>query len=213
MGRRNSTAVLKFAVKKKRLVKSARPSRRRQSAASAVGEAKAERLAALEAKALHWIARGRAANVELGRVFLQIKDIVGHGRWERYYAERFGSCGVAQRTAQTYMQLAREEDDISKSAASALFPPAADPQTQAINAATERAQAEVGGAARDKVRKEQVRLEGPGLYELPPIHRTGDEMDACNELVNSHWPRAEEEIIALLKQLYVECGIVPGGNS
>ena len=61
--------------------------KRREPWASGV---KALRLAALEDTAFESIARGRAANVELGRVFFQIKEIVGRGRWERYYNERFG---------------------------------------------------------------------------------------------------------------------------
>jgi hypothetical protein len=79
-----------------------------QSAESIADKAKAERLATLEAAAVRSIARGREANIGLGRAFLQIKAIGGHGRWERYFAERYVSRGIAKRRAQTYMDLARE---------------------------------------------------------------------------------------------------------
>jgi hypothetical protein len=204
MNRKNSNANLKVAVNKKQLAKRARPSPLPQSVASKAEHAKAERLAALEAMAFQQIARGRAANLELGRLFIQIKDIVGHGRWERYYVERFGSCGVAKRTAQTYMDLARKEDAISKSADSALFPPAMDPQGVKTRDATSKAAAKVGGAARDRI--ETVRLEG--IFKIP-LFMSIDEQEAARELIKSpDWPTAQLEIMAFLKQLYIKFGIV-----
>ena len=182
-----------------------RPRKKPQSISSG---AKAEQLAALEAQAFHCIARGRAANLELGRMFLQIKVIAGHGRWESYYDERFGSSYVAFRTAQTYMNMARKEDAISKTAESALFPLAMDPQAVTRRDAAAMAEAEVGGAADHKAKKRHVRPEGPCLFQLPPIRLTDDERNASDQLVKLHWPRAEKEILALLKQLHIECGIV-----
>src|SRR5712691_9543884 len=53
-----------------------------QSAEDVAAQVKAKLIAELEVKALHWIARGREANIELGRVFNQLKYLVGHGQWE-----------------------------------------------------------------------------------------------------------------------------------
>jgi hypothetical protein len=179
--------------------------RLRKKGESIVSRAKAERLAALETRAFRWIARGRAANLELGRVFLEIKAIVGHGRWERYYAERFGSYGVAQRTAQTYMERARKEDAISKTAESALFPMATDPKAQEMRAATEQARAEVAKAG-ETPKRGPVRRDG--IYKLP-LFLTIDEQDATDELRKSpDWPDAQKKIVALLDQLCIECGVL-----
>src|SRR6266705_1988928 len=98
-----------------------------QSAESVVAQFKADLLAELESKAFQWIARGREANIELGRVFNQIKNLLEHGSWEPYYETTFAPKSVALRTAQEYMRMARETDDLTKNADSALFPPATDP--------------------------------------------------------------------------------------
>ncbi|MGA8010943.1 MAG: hypothetical protein WB949_00765 [Candidatus Acidiferrales bacterium] len=169
---------------------------------------KAERLAALEARAFQWITRGHAANVELGRVFLEIKEIVGRGRWELYFKERFGSSGIAARTARTYMKMASKEKAKTAAAESAVFAMAADRQAVEIREATDRAQAELGLPSDHKFRKEDVRLEGPSIYRLS-LHLTGDQRCACDELRKlPAWPEAEQRIINLLKRLWFEYGLL-----
>ncbi len=212
MEKRNSSKLAKRTATQKARA------RLRKSGESIASRAKAERLAALEARAFQWIARGRAANLELGRVFLRIKAIVGHGQWERYFVERFASCGVAQRTAQTYMEMAREAD--TKNAESALFPAATDPQALAINYATEKAQAAVAAADElspetstpepDKrtttLRKKRIRLDG--IYRLP-LYLTGDQKDNLDALQDSpSWKDAELAIVATVERLFVQYGIV-----
>lgn len=182
-----------------------------QSAEAIVAKAKAERLATLDSKAFDWIARGREANIELGRVFNEIKDILEHGSWEGYFAEKFAPRGIALRTAQLYMRMASEADAVSKNANSALFPPATDPQAQAISDATENARAAViaNGQSPETSRprsKERVRLDG--IYRLP-LYMIGEDKDATDELLKSqNWYYAEIEILALLKQLHIKYGIV-----
>jgi hypothetical protein len=193
-----------------------------QSAEAVASQAKADLLASLEAKAFFWIARGREANIELGRVFNQIRDVAEHGSWEDYYKTKFEPHGVAFRTAQWYMKLAREADELTKNANSALFPPATDPQAQAINAAAEQAKQDVANASGDaaapsnpnpepkkkskKSRKARVRLNG--LYWLP-LQMKGDEKDSTDQLVKSqNWHGAHMEIMALLRRLHVKYGIV-----
>jgi len=176
---------------------------RRRAAALKLEQAKAEQLSALEAKAFLWIARGRSANIELGRVFLQIKDIVGHGRWEHYYGERFGSCGIAKRTAQTYMDLARKED-ASKTAESALFPPAMDTQAVKTRDVTAKAEAEVGDVPRPNPNPVRLKV----IFELPLLMSVDDQTAAKELLSSPNWASAQQEIITFLKQLYIKFGIV-----
>src|SRR6266566_5697678 len=77
-----------------------------QSAEAIAAQAKADLLANLEAKAFEWIARGREANIELGRVFNQLKPLVEHGKWEPYFVATFEPRGIALRTGQEYMRMA-----------------------------------------------------------------------------------------------------------
>ena len=108
---------------------------------------KTHRIAELEERADQWIKRGREANIELGRVFILLKELVGHGRFEKYYEQKFGRpYGIAFRTAQVYMRLAREADEEAKGADSALFPPATDRHAVAIREATEKARLAVADA-------------------------------------------------------------------
>jgi len=106
----------------------------------------AYRIAALEAEAFDRIARGHEANVELGRVFNQIKALLRHGEWKPYFAKKFAPRGIPLRTATAYMGLAREADERTKKADSALFPPATDPQAVAIREATEKQRRDVAKA-------------------------------------------------------------------
>jgi hypothetical protein len=163
---------------------------------------KAEQLAALVAQARRWIARGREANIEVGRVFLLIKAIVGHGQWERYYADTFGSCGIAKRTAQEYMELARREDANSKSAESAHFPRALDPQAVTTRKATAKAEVEVGTSAQLKSTSEPT--EAP--FNLQVRMSTEMQQAVSNLRQSPSWPVAQRKLVAHLKQLCIEFG-------
>lgn len=119
----------------------------RRNAEDVASYRKSHRIAELEERADQWIKRGREANIELGRVFILLKELVGHGRFEKYYEQKFGRpYGIAFRTAQVYMQLARKEDEQAKCADPALFPPATDRQAVAIRGATEKARLAVADA-------------------------------------------------------------------
>jgi hypothetical protein len=187
------------------------------SAEDVAAQANAARLANLEASAFQWIARGREANIELGRVFNQIKSLVGHGNWETYYEATFTPLGVALRTAQAYMKMAGEADEAKKNANLALFPPANDPQAAAVNAASEQAKQEVANATDNasaptepkpvkKPRKPRLRLNGS--YSLP-LFLTGEQKDNLDELRKSqNWRGAELAIIATIERLFVQYGLV-----
>jgi hypothetical protein len=170
--------------------------------------AKRERLANLVAEAFRWIARGRTANIELGRVFLLIKATVGHGQWERYYADTFGSCGIAKRTAQGYMELARREDANSKSAESAHFPKATDQHAVTMRNATAKAEAEVGGSARFRSAADPT----GAIFNLQ-VRLTAEVQEAVGKLRSSaDWLSAEREIAAFLRGLCVKSGILNKEN-
>jgi hypothetical protein len=178
-----------------------------QSAESIADKAKAEHLAALDVQAFHWIARGREANRELGRIFNEIKSILKHGEWEPYFENTFRKHGIALRTAQDYMRLAGEPDRASH-ADPALFPPATDPQAQSINDATENARAAVVTANEQSPEtsksKNKTRVRRDGIYKLP-LSMTGQDMTIADELRGSpNWPDAEMEIITFLQRLHIK---------
>jgi hypothetical protein len=178
--------------------------------------AKAERLAALDERAFEWIVRGRPANLELGRVFNQIKDILEHGEWKPYFTNKFLPRGIAFRTAQDYMKMAGEADEITKNANPAHFPPATDSPAIAIRHANEADKAEVATVGEQpskshdkegqKPRKKRVRLDG--IYNLP-LFMTGELKDATDLLLKSKkWARAERKIMDLLQHQLIKYGFL-----
>ena len=101
-------------------------------------------LAALDAKALAGIERGRKVNIEVGHIFREIKAEIrralGHGHWRQHFKDTFVPRGISLRTAQEWMRMARKE----KNAESALSASASDSQAEAVRDATEAAKAEEG---------------------------------------------------------------------
>lgn len=171
----------------------------------AAAERKEDRIAELDAQVFHWMARGRAANIEVGRALTALKKVLRHGRWQRHIRETFAPRGLSLRTAARYMQLATQEDAVSKNAKMAVFKPATDRGAQQIRVASERAQEEVA-AAGHKLKKAPRSVDG--IYKLP-LFMTGDQKNAMDALRKSpDWPLAEKAIIALLKRLWVKYGIV-----
>lgn len=150
-------------------------------------------LAQLEAETREWIRqaddlfrRGRQANIEIGRRLIQIKKIVGHGNWKVYYKKHFGYCGIAERTARTYMSEAR------KSAESAVSPRDVDSKARAILDANKEGQKE-NAASRQ-------------LYKLT-LHVSVAEQKAIDEYHKSAvWAQGEKQIVALLLRLSKEAG-------
>jgi len=109
-----------------------------------VAEAKAAYIVELERRAFDWIARGHEANIQLGRTFLQLKELVDRGDWEAYFTEKFEPRGIPLRTGQHYMQLAKEAEEVAPKVE--LYPTATDPKAQAMTAATEKASQAVAAA-------------------------------------------------------------------
>jgi hypothetical protein len=112
-------------------------------------------------EAVEWIGRDRPANTELGRRFIRLKDLVGHGRFRKYYEHKFEQpYGIAFRTAQAYIQLARKADAEAKCTDSALFPLATDVQAVAIREATEAKRLAVAGAKSESSSESTSHSEG-----------------------------------------------------
>jgi hypothetical protein len=135
-------------------------------------EAKSAYIVELEQRAFDWIARGHEANIQLGRVFLQLKDIIDYGDWEAYFAEKFETRGIPLRTGQHYMQLAKDADAVSANVE--LFPEATDPKAQAINRATEQASEAVSNADPQSSVHQASESAVPGAEKLedgPRTHR------------------------------------------
>lgn len=159
-------------------------------------EQKEDRIAALDAKVFQWMARGHEVKIEVGRALNELKKLLGHGRWQRHFAETFVPRGLTLRTAERYMQLAEAETN-SKIDKLTVFKPARDPEAVKVRNATEEAQAEAGGAGRASSNPKQV-------YRLA-LHLSIDERNAADKLwISPCRPRAEKRVIDLLKRLYIE---------
>jgi hypothetical protein len=149
-------------------------------------------IAKLEARARIWIGRGREANIQLGRIFIRLKHLVGHGHFMDYYEKTFGQpFGIAFRTAQDYMRLAREADE-PKYAAPAHFPLAMDPQAVAIRDRTARHQQAVGEAGERSSRESKSSEE----RQSTNVERPTSSICTCRLYVRM--TRAQRDAIAAL---------------
>ncbi len=160
---------------------------------------KAEQLATLKAKVWERIRvgkdlaeRGRKANIEIGRALNELKSRVGHGHWEDFYTENFGSSGIAERTARTWMKIARREPSaISKTADSAVSP--TPPNAKAISDANKKAEAK----AKEDYDREKGKLQLDAMFKK-----------LTRQLVNSPgWSNAQREIFTAVKALYTKFSI------
>jgi hypothetical protein len=170
------------------------------------GSAKTERVAALASQAFSFLRRGREANVEAGRIFNEIKRILGHGRWKAYFRKTFAPCGVIQRTAQNYMAMARKADADLKKENFSFSQAARDPHAQSMRRANEKAKSEVAIAAAQSPTPKREPVRRDGVYKLP-LFLTVGQQNATDELrKSSNWPAAEKKIVSLLNVLCAECG-------
>jgi hypothetical protein len=101
------------------------------------------------------------------------------------------------------MDLARKED-ASKTAESALFPPAMDTQAVKTRDVTAKAEAEVGDVPRPNPNPVRLKV----IFELPLLMSVDDQTAAKELLSSPNWASAQQEIITFLKQLYIKFGIV-----
>jgi tRNA nucleotidyltransferase/poly(A) polymerase len=155
-----------------------------------------QRIAELTAKALSWIQRGREANIKAGRIFLEIKKLLGHGHWKKYFKKMIAPHGVPLRTAETWMKMAKEEDAKVKNADSAFSQDAQDQRAVEIRRASDRAVIEMsqarGGTWRAKRERERP-------YNLP-LHLDAEQRDAVNRFRRApDWePRVIDALMTLV---------------
>jgi hypothetical protein len=160
----------------------------------------------LEVKAHEWLARGREANTEFGRILIRLKPLVGHGHFKEYYERKFGQpYHIKFRTAQTYMKMAREQDK-AKGAGLALFPPATDPHSVAIREAAERARQGVAdapqGSSSDSASNDAEASANATCIFRPYIRMTRGQRDMAVQLWKSEHRRSvDSDVTDYLMQL------------
>ena len=167
-------------------------------------EEKQDRIAALDASALQFLARGRKANAQAGRAFIQLKALLGHGKWTRHFLDKFAKSGFNMRTAESYMKLARDED--SKIAETAIFIPATDSQAKRIRDATSTAKASTST-------NQAVPQPINAIFRLPLLLSRSEEDAARTLLSSSLWPDAQRKIIGLLNKLSARCHLAAKPSS
>ncbi len=168
----------------------------------------------LEVKAHEWLARGREANTEFGRILIRLKPLVGHGHFKEYYERKFGQpYHIKFRTAQTYMKMAREQDK-AKCAGLALFPPATDPHAVAIREAAERARQGVADAAQDSSSGAASNDANSICIFRPYIRMTREQRDRVAELWKSeHRHSVDCDVTDYLLQLCENYEITRGDSA
>ena len=117
-----------------------------------------------------------------------IYDGLGHGFWELYYADRYGTSGIPIRLATTYMNLARKEDAAAKTGKSPVLEErssAEDPQAVDTRSGNVKAVVKESGLSR--------------TYKIPLL-LTPEEQAATQLLIKApaSWRRARREMKAIL---------------
>lgn len=178
------------------------PAQQDQAAVRSIGVAEEDRVAQLDAGILRWWTRQSRDGIEAGRAFNELKRILGHGKWQRHFKERFAPSGITLRTAERYMKLANQADAKAKNDNLSIFTQASDRDAQTIRNATERAQSVVEPLqSRDKTNYKASHV---CTYRLP-LRITVDEKNSLDALRNSgEWSEAERKIVALLRRLFVK---------
>lgn len=152
--------------------------------------------AQLEKLAFKMIVDFRKLRVDLGRLFLRIKETLDHGEWEGYYAKTFAS-GLSLRTAQRCMLRATKADAATTNDNLTFFKAGTSPQAQEVQVTTAEAQAEIGTAPQP-----------PPVHQLP-LHLRAEESAGVNKLWrSSHRRFAERQVIAVLHRLLVKFGFL-----
>jgi hypothetical protein len=87
-------------------------------------QSKQQRINALVEKVLTLVQQRKEARIQIGHACIALKRLVGHGQWERFFERTIAPCGMKLRTCVRYMELARKQAAISKTANMTVFPPA-----------------------------------------------------------------------------------------
>jgi|HubBroStandDraft_6_1064221.scaffolds.fasta_scaffold1541149_1 hypothetical protein len=145
-------------------------------------------IAELTASVLTQVRRHRQSRIEIGRNLIQLKDKVGHGNWETYFAKHFGE-HLSLRCAQKYMKSANREDTQKRTRA--FLKLGGGSHAESIRDAEKMAEAEEAHK-----RKEQKILLDRDIRAL------------TTELLKlASWPEAHEEIRCLVMKLEIKYAI------
>lgn len=169
----------------------------------------AELVAELDAEVFRWVGLGRKqqrkANTNAGRVFNKLKRLLS-GKWLKHFREVFAPSGLSLRSAERWMDWAREADaGIDKLA---NFPTATDAEAVKTRAATEKAEEEVGDVARRAPKPERV-----FRFSISMPVSSDEEWSAAVQFWRSkHRSRVEKEMVTVFKRLQVERGFASSGE-
>ncbi len=164
----------------------------------------ADERAVLEARVFKLITYRRNVRIQLGRTFIQLKNLTKHGNWKNYFEQVFATSGMSLRSAERCMKMAAEEEE-SENDKLSIFKNATDSQAGAIRSATAAAVSEVAAAAKRIIpRKPNFQL---------PLFLTSEEQWATRRLLKSvNWPSAELEITKCLRRVLVKFSPGHGGS-
>jgi hypothetical protein len=160
------------------------------------------RIAELVEEIFTSIARRRKVTIEIGHACNELKELVGHGRWQLFFNRTFAPCGLNLRTAERYMKLACKAAAISQIDTSSNLEPGMNKHAREMQGATAQAEAEVS-AARQLAPKKRARH----IYRLPLLMLDAEHGPTDELRKSSHWPHVERHIIAALREFRHKYGI------
>jgi len=167
-------------------------------------EALEKRITDLDQQVFRSIAQRREVSIEMGRAFNELKNILGHGKWQPHFEEVFAPLGLKLRTAERFMKRARKKDALLKNDSMSNFGVATDRDAMERREASRHAQAEVVAVStRNKVNTSSRRI-----FRLS-LRMTSNEHNAVDALQKfPDWPSAEKKIVRLLRGLCVRYKLV-----
>ena len=125
-------------------------------------QSKQQRINALVEKVLALVQQRKEARVQIGHACIVLKRLVGHGHWEHYFRRTIAPCGMKLRTCVRYMELARKQAAISKTANMTVFPPAVSERAREMEKTRKQAEAAVATARQHEPKRRALHL-----YRLP----------------------------------------------
>ncbi len=164
---------------------------------------KQERINALVEKVLTLVQQRQEVRIQIGHACIALKRLVGHGQWERFFERTIASCGMKLRTCVRYMELARNQAAISKTANMTVFPPAVSKRAREMEETRRQAETAVAEARQHEPKRRVLHL-----YRLP-LRMLATEHSAMDELrKRPDWlSRVEPEIRSHLMRICGKCGI------
>lgn len=166
-------------------------------------QSKQQRINALVEKVLVLLQQRKEARVQIGHACIALKRLVGHSHWGRFFERTIAPCGMKRRTCVRYMELARKQAVISKTATMAVFPPAVSKRAREMEKARKQAEDAVAAARQHEPKRRALHL-----YRLP-LRMPATEHAAMDKLrKRPDWrSRVEPEIRSCLMGICGKYGI------